>query len=430
MNGPIARASRPQAVDRRQSDANPRRPPFYAYTVETAGSTVTLTAPDRRDAQPESRGGGAWLRSSSQGDRLTVELGGQWTTRGLGTAGRDFRALQPRHHKRLTLRLKELSLLDTTGAWILHSTRRRLEREGLTVTLEGASETIAGMLATVAAHDQPCPPEPKRAPALTAAVGRLGKGVIDSATTGAALVSFMGLVFLACLRALLVPWRLRWTALANQIEEAGLNALPIVALINFLFGVVIAFLSAAQLANFGAQILTVNVVAVGVLREMAIVLTAIIIAGRSGSAYTAQIGTMKVNEEIDALQTIGLDPVAVLVVPRVLGLLIVLPLLVVFADLLGILGGAVMATATLDISLLQFMRQLEEAAQLQDFLVGLVKAPLFAIIIAVVGCFEGFRVSRSAESVGRQTTRSVVVSISLVIVMDGVLAVFFSIIGV
>ena len=271
-------------------------------------------------ASPKATGQDAWFRSASQGETLTLELGGQWTARGLGATGQAFREIEPRHHSRLQLDLTAVRLLDTTGAWIIHATKKRLERGGTAVGLTGAGEPLAAMLTTVETHDTHCPPAPARPNALVACVARLGGGVVETVSNGFALLSFMGLVFVACLRALVMPWRLRWVALANQIEEAGLNALPIVALINFLFGVVIAFLSAAQLANFGAQILTVNVVAVGVLREMAIVLTAIIIAGRSGSAFTAQIGTMKVNEEIDALQTIGLDPVEVLVVPRVLGL--------------------------------------------------------------------------------------------------------------
>ena len=214
------------------------------------------------------------------------------------------------------------------------------------------------------------------------------------------------------------------------MEQSGLNALPIVGLISFLVGVVLAYQGADQLARFGAQIFTVNLVAVGVLREMGILLTAIIVAGRSGSAFTAQIGTMKVNEEIDALQTIGLDPMDVLVMPRLIGLVLVLPLLTFYADIMGLLGGAVMATVVLDISFFQFARQLNDAVDLWAFWVGVIKAPLFAFIIAMVGCYEGLKVSRSAESVGRQTTRAVVESIFLVIVLDALLSIFFSFIGI
>jgi phospholipid/cholesterol/gamma-HCH transport system permease protein len=221
----------------------------------------------------------------------------------------------------------------------------------------------------------------------------------------------------------------RAASLASHMEKAGFDALPIVGLLSFLIGVVTAFQSADQLARFGAQIFTVNIVGIGILREMGILITAIIVAGRSGSAFTAQIGTMKVNEEIDAMRTIGLDPVEILVLPRVLGLVIVLPLLTFYADILGILGGAVMASTSLDISLLQFARQMKGAVSITSFWVGMIKAPFFAFIIALVGCFEGFQVTRSAESVGSHTTKAVVEGVFLVIVFDAFFSIFFSKIG-
>jgi phospholipid/cholesterol/gamma-HCH transport system permease protein len=203
----------------------------------------------------------------------------------------------------------------------------------------------------------------------------------------------------------------------------------VVGLISFLIGIVTAFQSADQLRAFGAEIFTVNIVGQGVLREMGVLLTAIILAGRSGSAFTAQIGTMTVREEVDAMRTIGLDPMDVLVLPRLLALIIALPLLTFFADLMGLLGGALMATAALDITLVQFVRQLYSAVTLSTFAVGMIKAPVFGFVIAMVGCYEGLRVTGSAESVGRLTTRSVVESIFLVIVLDAMFSIFFSIIG-
>jgi phospholipid/cholesterol/gamma-HCH transport system permease protein len=214
------------------------------------------------------------------------------------------------------------------------------------------------------------------------------------------------------------------------METAGLNALPIVGLLTFLIGVVLAYQGADQLARFGAEIFTINLVGVGVLRELGILITAIIVAGRSGSAFTAEIGTMKVNEEVDAMRTIGLDPLDVLVLPRVVALVLVMPLLTFYADIMALAGGAVMTYFHLDISLLQFVRQLETAVTIETFWVGMVKAPLFAFMIAMVGCFQGLKVSGSADSVGRETTRAVVVGIFLVIVADALLSIFFSIIGV
>ncbi|MGF1608030.1 MAG: MlaE family ABC transporter permease, partial [Kiloniellales bacterium] len=240
----------------------------------------------------------------------------------------------------------------------------------------------------------------------------------------------LGHTVIVFLRALLQPRRIRVTALVSHMERTGLDALPIVGLISFLIGVVLAYQGADQLARFGAQIYTVNLVGVGVLREMGIILTAIIVAGRSGSAFTAQIGTMQVNEEIDAMRTIGLDPMDVLVIPRVLALVLVLPLLTFYADIMGILGGAVMAMLVLDISFVQFIRQLNAAVPIWSFWVGIIKAPIFAFIIAMVGCYEGFRVIRSAESVGLRTTAAVVKSIFLVIVLDALFSILFSILGV
>jgi phospholipid/cholesterol/gamma-HCH transport system permease protein len=202
--------------------------------------------------------------------------------------------------------------------------------------------------------------------------------------------------------------------------------MPIVGLLSFLIGVVFAYQGADQLRRFGAEIYTVNLLGIAILRELGVLLTAIIIAGRSGSAFTAQIGTMQVNEEIDALRTLGLDPIEVLVVPRVLGLALTLPLLAVYAAFMGLLGGCLMSWASLGILIPTFLEQLRSAITEWTFWVGIIKAPFFAIIIALVGCYEGFNVARSADSVGRLTTQSVVESIFIVIVADAAFSIMFS----
>jgi len=200
-------------------------------------------------------------------------------------------------------------------------------------------------------------------------------------------------------------------------------------MISLLVGVVLAFQGADQLRRFGAQVFTVNMVGISVLREMGILLTAIVVAGRSGSAFTAEIGAMQVNEEVDALRVTGLDPMEVLVAPRVIALMISLPLLTFFADIMGLLGGGLMSIFLIDISFGQYWRILNNAVAINTFLVGIVKAPVFALLIALVGCFEGLRVSGSAESVGRLTTRSVVEGIFLVIIFDAFFSVLFSYLG-
>ncbi len=368
-----------------------------------------------------------WLSSERAGERLTLVLGGPWTTAHIARLSRELAAVAGAPTTQFDL--SRMTGMDTAGAWVISKAERTLKDAGAAVSVTGASEGIASLLETVAEHHVVCPPPPKSENPLTAVLLRLGKASFEVGAEARDLVSFLGLTVVVLLRSILHPSRIRFTAMISHMEQSGLNALPIVGLISFLVGVVLAYQGADQLAKFGAEIFTVNLVAVGVLREMGILLTAIIVAGRSGSAYTAQIGTMKVNEEIDALRTIGLDPMDVLVMPRVIGLILVLPLLTFYADLMGLLGGAVMATVVLDISFVQFIRQLNDAATVSTFFVGLVKAPLFAFIIAMVGCYEGLQVSRSAESVGQQTTRAVVEAIFLVIVLDAMLSILFSVIG-
>ena len=213
------------------------------------------------------------------------------------------------------------------------------------------------------------------------------------------------------------------------MEQSGLNAIPIVALISFLIGVVLAYQGSIQLTQFGAEVFVIDLVAISVLRELGILLTAIIVAGRSGSAYTAQIGAMRINEEVDAMRTLGLDPMQVLVVPRLIALVITLPLLGFIADIMGLLGGAVMANIELGISPGVFLERLEHAFAPWSFGVGLIKAPVFASIIALPGCFIGMKVSGSAESIGLYTTRAVVHAIFAVIVMDAIFSIFFAYIG-
>ena len=371
----------------------------------------------------------AELASERRGDLLALAFRGPWLTRRVAEAERALSRLKP-DARRAELDLSGLTALDTAGAWLIHRTRQGLQAAGIEVALEGASEDQRRLLETVAAHDQGLPPAPKGGGPLIRFVDRVGRGVFWLLGNGKELVAFLGHTIIVLGRSLAAPWRIRWKAVASHMETSGVNALPIVGLISFLIGIVLAYQGAEQLARFGAQIFTVNIVGVGVLREMAILLTAIIVAGRSGSAYTAQIGAMQVNEEVDALKTLGLDPMEVLVMPRVIALSIVLPLLAFYADMMGVLGGAVMASATLDISISQFVLQLRDAVDGWDLFVGLVKAPVFAFIIATVGCFEGFRVTRSAESVGHATTRSVVEGVFLVIVLDAMLSIFFQIVGI
>jgi len=372
--------------------------------------------------------GGPWLRADWRDETYRVDLGGAWRTEFLSMVEDAVAGLAPPRSGAGVIDLSALAALDTNGAWLISHIARSLRAAGLAVSLVGAREDQRALLRVVAETVAPRP-EGRRRSSLAAVLVRLGMASVRMLAQGRDLVNFLGATVITFCGALLHPRRLRLTALTAHMETAGLNALPIVGLLSFLIGVVIAYQSVDQLRRFGAEIFVVDIVGVGMLREMGILMTAIIVAGRSGSAFAAQIGTMAVNQEIDAMRTIGLDPMDLLVLPRVLALCIVLPLLTFYADILGILGGAVMAMVELDITLVQFMRQLNTAVDIKHFWVGMIKAPLFGFVIAMVGCFEGLRVTGSAESVGRMTTRAVVESVFLVILLDALLSVVFSLLG-
>lgn len=256
-------------------------------------------------------------------------------------------------------------------------------------------------------------------------LGRIGASVMEIAAKTRDLLGFSGITLQALAVNLLQPARWRPTALVAQIEQCALNAVPIVALLTFLVGAVVAFLGATVLAGFGASIYTVHLVAFSFLREFAVLLAAILVAGRTASAFTAQIGSMKANEEIDAIRMLGLNPVDILVIPRVLALLVSLPILTFVGMVSGIAGGAFICAVSLDISPTMFLSMLHDRIPLRHFLLGMSKAPIFAFFIAIIGCMEGFRVSGSAESVGRHTTSAVVQSIFVVILLDALAALFF-----
>ena len=382
----------------------------------------------RADAIPVP--GTPWIETKPQGETLQITLGGAWVTQSLDGRAGALDATPAGGARQITLDIAAVEAMDTAGAWLVYKTARQFRAQGLTVELIGAGKATASLIETVAKSDVPCPPQPKPENAFVAILLRLGAATIFVLREGRDLLNFLGHTTIVLARTALRPTRLRWTAWISHMEQAGLNAMPIVGLISFLIGVVLAYQGADQLARFGAQIFTVNLVGVGVLREMGILLTAIMVAGRSGSAFTAQIGTMTVNEEVDAMRAIGLDPMEVLVLPRVLALIVVMPLLTFYADIMGLLGGAVMATATLDISFVRFARQLSEAVTMWSFWIGIIKAPIFGFVIGLVGCYEGLKVSRSAESVCRQTTRAVVEAVFLVIVLDALFSIMFSYLGI
>lgn len=272
----------------------------------------------------------------------------------------------------------------------------------------------------LAASGEPPAPAPRQS--FVARVGAHAWGHVEQVL---GFLTFLGEAAVAAGRLALNPRRLRWRALLSAIEDAGSDALPIVGLLAFLIGVVVAYQGGQLLKTYGATIFIVDMVTLTMVREMAPLIVAIIVAGRTGSAYTAQIGTMQVTEEVDALRTIGIHPMDLLVLPKLLALLVALPLLTLFASVLSVFGGMLVAWWLLDFGFLDFLRRVPAVLSWRSLLVGIGKAPVFALIIGLVGCFQGFQVRGGADSVGRQTTVSVVQSIFLVIIVDAILVVNF-----
>lgn len=263
-------------------------------------------------------------------------------------------------------------------------------------------------------------------PSVLARVGQTAAGVWEQ---GFAFLSFVGESTLSLLGWLTHPRRIRWRPILFNLRTTGFDALTIVGLLSFLLGIVVAYQGADQLRQYGANIYVTDLVGLSMLREFAPLMSAIIVAGRSGSAFAAQIGTMEVTQEIDAMRTLGIAPLEMLVLPKLVALVLALPLLTVFADVMGVAGGMLMARAQLGISFHEFLDRFPHAVSATSYLVGIGKAPVFAVIIAMVGCFQGFRTQGGADSVGRQTTRAVVQSIFMVILADALFSVAFSVLG-
>ena len=374
----------------------------------------------------------ATIAPSEGSGTLILRADGNWLVVNAAELDRQLHALDLPTGRRVTLDLGGIDRLDTTGAWLLLRTEHALSTRGNTVALENVQASFAPLLDQVRGRSgtEPIPHPIPPHHTLTGFVARIGEVTLTILARAYSMVGFGGLVSARVADLFRRPGRLRLTATLVQMEQTGLDAMPIVGLLSFLIGVVMAYQGADQLRRFGAEIYTVNLLGVAILRELGVLLTAIIIAGRSGSAFTAQIGTMQVNQEIDALRTLGLDPVEVLVLPRLFGLVLTLPLLVFFADAMGLIGGGLMTWASLGISAPQFLEQLRGAITEWTLWVGVIKAPFFAAIIAMIGCYEGFNVTGSADSVGRLTTQSVVESIFVVIVADAAFSILFSVLKI
>ncbi len=365
----------------------------------------------------------------TDGNSARVVVSGEMLTPSLSSVEAGFRAVGPVSGP-VAFDMSRVEALDTGGAWLIADLAKRLSAGGAKVEYDGLEPAHSALLQTVAAN---IPDEiPAEAPpsGFLPWLEGLGKTTVGAGRDTVSILGFLGLTLHRLARTLIMPWRLRRAALVSQMEETGFKALPIVALMGFLIGVVLAFQGATQLKQFGAEIFVVELISISVLRELGVLLTAIIVAGRSGSAFTASIGSMKVQEEIDAMRTLGLDPIEVLVIPRVLALLIMLPILGFVADMAGLFGGALMSWIDLGVSPGMFVTRLKENTDVWHLAVGLIKAPFFALVIAVIACWQAMQVKGSAQSVGQRTTSSVVQSIFMVIAIDALFSIFFSEVGV
>ena len=320
--------------------------------------------------------------------------------------------------------LSGVDRIDTIGAWVVH----RFARER-GARIDGLSGDGQNLLEQVQAADQPVQMRPQSRSAFRRVLGEIGEATSHSARTALGLLGFMGETMIAFWGIIRHPSRFRFNATVQRFEVVGVSALAIVGLMSFLIGFVIAQQGAVQLRQFGAEAFTINLVGRISMRELGVLMTAIMVAGRSGSAFAAQLGTMKLTEEIDAMRTIGVSPMEALVLPRTIAAIVMMPLLGFYAAILAVLGGGLLCWFALDIPPVAFVSRIREVVPITDVFVGLIKAPVFGAVIAIAGCFQGMQVKGDAEQVGLKTTSAVVQAIFMVIVMDAFFAVFFEQIG-
>jgi len=365
-----------------------------------------------------------FVTAQRSADQLNLQLQGEWRAAQFDAIEAELNSIElaGARHARVAA---GTALLDLSGAWLLREFLQRAHNAGIESSFEGAEpsalrlieRTYTGAMPAPVTHHEWLDPEH--------AVEQLGRRTVRNWLNLLDALNFIGRVCIALGHSLSRIRRLRVTSIARHVYDTGITAIPIVSLIGFLISVILAYMGAQQLRRFGADIFVVDLVTVGVLRELGVLLTAIIVAGRSGSAFAAEIGAMQLNEEVDALEAIGVDPIESLVVPRVLGLLIALPLLTVIADLIGLVGGGLLCHELLHMPLLQYLARAQSAIASTTFWAGLIKAPVFACLIAVAGSYCGMRVRRSSRELGHWTTLAVVISIFGVLLADALFAVLF-----
>jgi phospholipid/cholesterol/gamma-HCH transport system permease protein len=358
---------------------------------------------------------------AEEGGATTIALSGPLTVSSIGKVDRRLRELDEDIDR---VDLSQVSEIDTVGAWTAWRVARDNDAE-----IVGASEQAERLIAAISESKGTAPITPPREDMILRVPAAVGDLVIGWGRGSVGITAFLGAMLISSWHTIRRPSRLRIKALVRQVELVGVSALGIVGLMSFLVGIVIAQQGAVQLRQFGAEIYTINLTGRLAMRELGVPMTAIMVAGRSGSAFAAQLGTMKLTEQVDAMRTSGVSPVEALIIPRVLAAILMMPLLGFYAAVAAIIGGAFLSNFALEIPFFTFLSRIQEVVPIHDVWVGLIKAPFFGLIIALAGCYQGMQVEANAEEVGLRTTMAVVQAIFMVIVMDAFFAVFFTNVG-
>jgi phospholipid/cholesterol/gamma-HCH transport system permease protein len=374
--------------------------------------------------------GEALLTSKKEGDRLLLVAGGEWTAIHAQELELAVEAqTQVGSNKTVDLDMSGIRRLDTFGAWLIERLERNLRERGCDVKIVGLKEDYRGLVDEIHHVNRKPPPPPRRRGTIVEGLEAVGRSVVEFGRSGLQIAQMVGAIVAVFGRVIVHPSRFRFTSTVNHIDRVGWRGVPIILLITFLIGCILAQQGIFHFRKFGADIFVIDMIGILVLREVGVLIVCIMVAGRSGSAYTAELGSMKMREETDALRTMGFDPIEVLILPRVLALVLAVPLLTFLGSMAALYGGGLVAWVYGGIDPDVFLSRLKEAISIQTFSVGMIKAPFMALIIGVVACVEGLQVKGSAESLGVRTTASVVKSIFLVIVLDGLFAMFFASIG-
>lgn len=371
----------------------------------------------------------AEVHISNLNGTTTVILSGDWTKNSVAVLSKPFETLTCKEKTTCIFDFSQISDFDTHGIMLILHHTKRIEALGCLVSKVGQSDHFGKLWGICEIHFPQEIIKPAHTFFIFDYLENIGKTIFEGQKTLSSFFSFTGELFHFILKAFLNPLTIRVKATLYHIENSGAGAIPIIFLTSFLIGIVIAYQGATQLEKFGANIFIVEMVTISAVRELAPLLTAIVVAGRSSSAYTAQIGVMKITDEVDAMRSMGFSPWDFLVLPRLFALLISLPLLVFFADIVSTFGGMVIASTKLGVSFEEFIDRIQETVALKHFIIGLVKAPIFGAIIATIGCFRGFQIDSSTESVGKYTTISVVNAIFWVIAMDALISVLLTEMG-